>query len=194
MINQFPKLSKFFRKNSFTQDDIINLLDDLFEKHQEKNIRKTIVSLIELELLKYKIDPSYKPKKLKEKAEVRKSVSKSKPVVASIKKQTVFLEFENKTITEVGKLIKMDPNLIIEQLKQNGRNYLLTDILLVKDQKFLNDHTISLARAYIRRKKDNKKITSQKRIKRTNNNSFPSGVYGSLQLHGPGKIIYIRSK
>ncbi len=55
LITQFPEIDKFFKKNEFTQEEFNTLLSRITDKYQDSAIINSAKTLIELELLKYKL-------------------------------------------------------------------------------------------------------------------------------------------
>lgn len=204
MIKQFKEIDDFFKKDIFNDKDLDNLKHLILSKYKDLNVIKLGYSIIELQLLKFKMlvnEPKTNIKPLKQdikkskksvkktnktnnKTKVNSAIVNKNENVKNIKNLNLLGILEQITETESKEKII---NILKEQGIYKGR---LNITLSLEEYNYIKDHIKILI-------KTNKEKDPSLRIKtsKTQRISKTNSVYDKIKsTKGIGKIIYIRSK
>lgn len=212
--NQFPEIISFFKKDKFTQLSLNELQEKIKVDYKDKSIYKSAITLIELKLLKYKLQDDIK------------QVDKDKLDQNNVTKKTKSLNSSKiKTVNNLCYKFGLDKEIFLLVLKEKGIHKKLDDIFTTEELKIVNP-LIASRYEDIRRKRGKKKNSSKQKVKRKSikkktksgdrietrkkkekkessigsewtrhrYSGSTSGVWSDVSKYGLGKIIYIRSK
>jgi hypothetical protein len=191
LLKTFPEIDIFFSNKHFTDADLADFLQIIDEKYTDKELRKSALSLIKLELLKYDIKKDVKN------LEVSKKVKTQQNNIVSVD--------SSKNLNKVNKLKDLKIDLIAENL--NWSFLYLQRILAQKNIiKVMGDNLNKEEFALIKEMLDSR-LSAIKRIKRKEEQEdelqsktksfskplvYSNDVYGKIARYGLGKVIYIR--
>lgn len=198
MISFFPEIVSFFKNPSFSQNELEELINLTNSKYVEKDINQKAHSLIKLELLKYKLQgenkDSNESKKIVSESS-KKTRIKTNPFEArNIWVNETLTNIQSMTIQEIADVLNVRVQLIIAIMGRRGHTLNKTEVVSSEIFDSLRDYIKNRLEIIYRRQ--NKEQVDQIRVVKVRKRSSLSdkGVYSKLQLHGLGKLIYIRSK
>ncbi|MFD0797208.1 hypothetical protein ACFQZJ_07040 [Maribacter chungangensis] len=208
MLKKFPEIEQFFRKDYFSEEDLLQLKEKLASNYPEKNLLEKAHSLMELFLLKFKLSSPEELKNFKEEDIVNSHLKANKKITSVNVKQLdlppgwsderaldincykgvplvficTYLKISKPLIKRELSAARLDSymgnSLSNEQFE--ALKPLLQKRILIKFAAKLGGGPLKL----------NKKITSIKR----SNRRRKAGSYDEVAKYGLGKLIYIRSK
>ena len=173
LLNNFPEVSNFFSKKSFNDEELKSFIDFIEDKYLDKHLKKTALSLIKLEVLKYEL-------------ELEKNTNS---------KSHYLFDYETENIEIVSQKFQVSSNLIIEMLKQKGFTKNESDFLDLNQYLVLEDFFKS------RKKAINRKIKQERRLFKRKIKTVEKSLYKGIPVYqkilqngGVGKLIYIKKK
>ena len=212
MIKQFKEIDDFFKNDSFSDKDLVDLKNSISSNYKDLSAVQLAYSIIELQLLKFEMILNEEPfikKPIKQKTQdtlvSKKTPSKKQPKT----KKTKLVGTEGMNVDEIVEYLKGKNilKIINEITETEGKEFLLT-ILRAKGIYKGSIGVILSPKEYDEIKGTLKIIlnTNQKRdttlrIKTGNKSKInrsiakSNTVYDKIKsMNGTGKIIYIRSK
>ena len=218
LLNSFPEIHAFFKRDRFDSDDLDRLKLLITERYTDKDLRKKANSMLALELLKFNILQEH-PKQRKE-LKVKDNIPKPRhPQKNPEAKASRFQEVQPKRNRIVKPLIQISydtsfptniENLCIKlkmsrveiaalcvkkDISLKGKSKLTDDELkkmLPIFQKRIGEIKAQERKEAERHKPKNKEDVPVKHKKYTS--SHQVGVFDEIAKHGLGKLIYIRSR
>ncbi|CAH8296057.1 hypothetical protein EV196_11334 [Mariniflexile fucanivorans] len=183
LINNFPEIKIFFEKENFDSDELDDFIFLIEKKYFDKTLRKSALTLIKLEILKFKIEEN----------------GSSKESDTNIDKEFIEsnLTIDNKknNIKSISEKIQVSAHLIIELFKQKSILKKESDYINEKEYLLLNDFFTSKIEAIERASKQEQRILKSRRKKVVKSIYKGIPVYNNIsQNKGVGKLIYIRKK
>lgn len=212
MIKQFKEIDTFFKNDSFSDNELIDLKNSISSNYKDLSAVKLAYSIIELQILKFEMILNEVPfikKPIKQKTQDtlinKKTPSKKQPKT----KKTKLVGTEGMNVDEIVEYLKGKNilKIINEITETEGKEFLLT-ILRAKGIYKGSIGVILSPEEYDKIKgtlkiilNTNKKRDTTLRIKTGNKSKInrsiakSNTVYDKIsKMNGPGKIIYIRSK
>ena len=209
MIKHFPEIEQFFKNSSFTQEELQFFVQEIDKKYVNKDLQLKAHTLIKLELFKFQIketnDVDKNEIQLNENS-IRKD--KKKSIETKPKKKIKADPFENRnnfvsktlsdmrtmSISQISEILDVSPKFIERIIRRTGE-----DVPDLQDQtkeviNYFKDYAQNRLKLLSRRDKKYKIQKHTKAESQKDANRGSNSVYAKLQLHGPGKIIYIKSK
>jgi hypothetical protein len=214
MLQQFPEIQIFFKRNEFSGDELERLYQLIDASYSDWRLNNRARSLIDLELLKFKLKSKEKQKShidntISEEDDVKKTYvpdnsdsfrndgGKKKKLT---KGQFVSLKMHsirNGNYRNAAKELELSIHFIIKLLRKKGLNHRVkqfdsVDINLVDA---MNGFILHRLRTLYQIKYGfKKKVKGLNKHGKNTVRSISPGVYGQLQKMGMGKVIYIRSR
>ncbi|UAB74341.1 hypothetical protein [Mesoflavibacter sp. SCSIO 43206] len=173
LLDNFPEVSNFFSKKSFNDEELKSFIDYIEYKYPERHLKKSALSLIKLQVMKYELDLEKNTKS----------------------KSNYLFDYEKLNIGIISKKLQVSTNLIIEMLKQKGFTKNESDCLDLKQYLILEDFFKSRKKAINRRIKQEQRLFKRKLkiVKKSSYKGIP--VYQDISKNGGvGKLIYIKKK
>ncbi len=214
MLADYPILQTFFKKNSFTDEELVELeliIDERYKDHRENKKAK---ELIKRELLKFKLMEQHGSRKRPPKSKSSKpnSTTKTKENIDSpkftmsnaslkAKREKVYLaanmnKLKNATFRQAAEILGLSTEFLLKTVRSKG--------VMGLSQTSKIDHRIyrGMEDYFLETLKENFRIQyymlyPNKDFLQEINLRTPSdapGAYGNVEKHGLGKLIYIRSK
>jgi hypothetical protein len=191
LLKTFPEIDIFFSSKRFTDSDLNSFLKSIDEKYTDKGLRKSALTLIKLEMLKYDINKDEL---------VLAEFEKSK-----IQKNKIVSEKSTNNFNKVDKLANLKIEFIAENLnwsfqylqrllaqknivKVMGDNLNKEEFALIKEM--LNSRLIAIKRNKRKQEQEKEALNNSKSISKPL--VYTDDVYGKIAWFGLGKVIYIR--
>lgn len=209
LIQSFPELHNFFLKSQFDSEELVSLKLTLEANYTDKEIRKKAFSLLDLELLKFKILEEYPEQRLnarppQEKFQLRK---KREPYTNEIRKKSpkplIKITYETNFPTNIENLCTKLKLNHIELVRICSK----LDISIKRKIKLSEEEHKRLFPLFQKRlgeiKAQERKEAEKKEVKKNvdvllkhkkHKSSYSGDVFDEIAKHGLGKLIYIRSK
>jgi hypothetical protein len=199
MLRQFPEIQHFFKKNNFSQSDLSNLYILIDNKYKDRKVVKGAITLIELQLLKYKLKSTNQKVTNRRTRITGTSKNKNSSVKSSNQISTSFenaihemqKNHLNSNIEEISKLLGIDYNKFSTYLLSKNISKNKEDILSENEFKRINEFIVSQLKTIERKRIDKLKISrpSCSKMKKTKS----AGVFDHIHKNGGiGKLIYTR--
>lgn len=183
LLKNFPEIDLFFRESQFDDEQLSNLFQMITEKYQDNSTRKSAISLIKLELLKYKIEDS-----------IPKTISIKKKVDFNFDDE--YLNLKKKNILEMSIALNWTLKIVLNLLKKNGLEKQKDDFLSIDEFRLIKEDVFQRFKQVKRIEKLEK--ISKRPIGKMNyygKSISNGGVYDKISENGGiGKLIYIRKK
>lgn len=192
MLDEFPLIDDFFKQKKFSDAELQNLIAKLEEKHNSHKTLEKARSIIDLQLLKFKL------KKVEPKRSVPKvNSSKAKNAKQSyhIDKIDLFLKHTlGKPLIKVCYYLSIDELTLINHLELDS----VKDLRIIRFENSHYQNIKDLVKSYLKIQESELKDGLRKVPVRSKNFKKPSkdksGVFSKIKAQGGvGKIIYIRS-
>lgn len=189
LIKAFPEVELFFENDEFSQEELICFIKDVEKKYSDKEIRKSLSTLIKLKILQYEISEE---KELRG----RNIVAKTKEIGAVLNQENRFQpllqSLKYNSIENIALNIQWPTKRLIRLLEQKG--------ISKCEQDLLNEHEFSQIKEML-----NNRLYGLDRMDKMQNpviikkyeskyQSNQIDVYSKIETMGLGKIIYIRKK
>jgi hypothetical protein len=190
LINTFPEVELFFKKDKFSEEELMLFIKELDEKYIDLQLRKSVSALISLKILQFQILQEKTSNKTLTK--VRTSVNDSK-ARTKVKLHPNLITLKDKTIGNIASVLKMNVTQILKVLKSNGvikssKNFLdINEFNIVSE--IFNSRLMGLERI---EKSNNPKKTIKGHKPKSMGKQI--SVYNKIEAIGIGKVIYIRKK
>ncbi|MBD0824431.1 hypothetical protein [Aestuariibaculum marinum] len=208
MLRHFPEIVQFFKQDTFSEDDLTVLKQQLAETYPDAKVYKQAVTLIELFLVKFELSTPRELQRFKN----AKGKSKSKQNGPTLATQTKAKKVQQSKPQSYGspKSLRNLKGLPAYRIcKQLELSFGSINRCLAKNEVFkieseedtlsevqfeaLREMFLSRQKGLRRMKSPGKPIPGRSASKRSNDGA--TGVYGEIQRRGGlGKVIYIRKR
>lgn len=190
LINTFPEVELFFKKDKFSEEELMLFIKELDEKYNDLQLRKSVSALISLKILQFQILQEKISNNTLTKVRINNIDSKAKK---KVKLHPNLITLKDKTIENIASVLKMNVSQILKVLKRNGVIKTSKNILDINEFSIVSEIFNSRLMGLERIEKSN---NPKKTIKRDKPKSLGKqiSVYNKIEAIGIGKIIYIRKK
>jgi hypothetical protein len=190
LINTFPEVELFFKKDKFSEEELMLFIKELDEKYNDLQLRKSVSALISLKILQFQILQEKTSNNTLTKVRINNIDSKAKK---KVKLHPNLITLKDKTIENIASILKMNVSQILKVLKRNGVIKTSKNILDINEFNIVSEIFNSRLMGLERIEKSN---NPKKTIKRDKPKSLGKqiSVYNKIEAIGIGKIIYIRKK
>lgn len=182
MINQFPEIVFFFKKNQFTNVEFEDFISKLEKLYPQKDILKKAKELIKLELLKFKLLEN----------EIYNNPKKdyiSKDLI--INDINILIGHE---ILKIAKILNVNSSLLLKILKDNNILCSQNDIIDDRILKCLEKYIIGRLNYQTWKRNKIDKTKKQEVYEKINSKtSYYSGVWGLIRKYD-SPVIFVRSR
>ena len=193
LLKTFPEIEIFFSNNKFTQEELAIFVTEIDKRYQDKQLRKSISTLIKLKLIQYETFPEENNAKINIVTVSKKSNYKTKIVE---KTHSLSNDLKFRTVESISTLLEWNITQTLRLLEQKG--------IIKSEQGFLNDLEFKLVKEMFdarllgleRIHKSNQVIQriNNKSKNKSINNKNNNDVYQKIASIGLGKVIYIRKQ
>lgn len=191
LLNTFPEIDKFFKRNQFSHTELSDFLNNIETTYKDVNLRKAAVSLINLEILKFDIQ-----KEIVNLHPLKKEKSSTKITITKPDYTSDLSKLQVLTIEQIAK--NLDWRIQKLQILLKQKKIEKTNVELLTKSEFLEVKEMFLARlTAVKRIEKKVEFENKGRIKNKKNNkslSKSDDVYSQIFKIGLGKVIYIRKK
>ncbi|WP_298494013.1 hypothetical protein [uncultured Algibacter sp.] len=183
LISNYPEIKMFFEKENFDSDELEDFISHIEKKYIDRTLRKSALTLIKLEILKYKIEENGSPK------ESNPNIDKE------FIESNITIDYKENNIKSISEKIQVSARLITELFKQKSILKKESDYINEKEYLLLKDFFMSKIEALERGTKQEQRILKSRRKKVVKSIYKGIPVYNNIsQNKGVGKLIYIRKK
>lgn len=190
LLNTFPEVELFFKSDKFSQEELLSFIKEVEEKYIDKQLRKSVSTLISLKILQFQLSYEEIPKKRNIVEKAKKLNLKSEkddklhPLLTVLKHNSI----ENIAMNlqwSVSRILRL---LELKGISKSADNLLENDEFKIVSEMF-NSRLLGIER--IEKTKNPKQM-----IKRDKPKSIGKqiDVYSKIEAIGMGKVIYIRKK
>ena len=191
LLTNFPEIDTFFKKQQFDNFELNQFILEIEQKYSDKHLRKSALSLIKLEILKYNLKES-----IIEKDKIKSSSIKENK--NNIHDHNIILnQLKSKSIESISKCLEWKSSFILTILKQKNIEKLNTEFLKENEFNAVKKMFFSRLKALEKQKREFENLFKSKLKAKKIQTSINkrNDVYTKIsQNRGVGKIIYIRNK
>jgi hypothetical protein len=190
LLNTFPEVELFFKSDRFSQEELLSFIKEIEVKYIDKQLRKSVSTLINLKILQFQISYEEIPKK-------RNIVEKAKKLNLKSEKNDKFHPLlnilKNNSIENIATNLQWSVSRLLRLLELKGISKSAENLLENNEFKIVsemfNSRLLGIER--IESTKNPKQM-----IKRDKPKSIGKqiDVYSKIEAIGMGKVIYIRKK
>lgn len=194
LLKGFPEIEDFFKKSSFSNQDLEDLQKEIKTKYTNRVYKQTALSLIKLQTLKFNNLTNEAAKLFEDNNRTQKE--KTVEHNQSINKwEEYIIDYKHHNILSIACLLQINSELIVQLLSQNGITKFDHEFLDVDEYKIMKGFFMSKLKAIERKEKQNKRTFIPRRKTFKKSLSKSTSVYDKLiNQKVIGKIIYIRKK